>query len=319
VAAATLPRRLAVFVIAATAAFLLAGCMQLHVDMTVSAHDTISGQVRFGLEKSLLAAFGGAGELQQTLAAQSSCDPVHAKQSSYDDSTYAGVVCTYTDVPIAQFGKGGRDPSSGLSLTRVGADYRLSGSIDLTKLANSASSGIPIDPTLLSSADVRLRFTFPGPITSSTGTVSGRTVTFTPDSSGKITVQATAKARGDSGSVSAFGIGVAIAAGAAAMLIAVVVWMVLARRRHRPVAAGPPQEQLAAAWNPELAGVPAGEPADPNAWAYPPGAEWQRSLGPPATYPGTTSSPPPGYGYAAPPPNGYPTTPTAPPGPGDRW
>jgi hypothetical protein len=320
VAAAMLPRRLAAFIVAAAAALLLSSCLQMHLDLTVSTHDTISGQVRLGLQKSLLTALGGAGQLGQTLATQSSCDQAHANQSNYDDGTYVGVVCTYTDLPIAQFGKGSRDPSSGLSLTRVGDEYKLAGSIDLTKLAtNSANPGIPIDAaTLLSSADVRLRFTFPGPITSSTGTVSGRTVTFTAGPSGKITVQATAKARTGSVPISAFGLGIAIAAGAAGLLIALVVWVILVRRRRRTVATDPSPDHLAAAWEPGLAGVPAGQPADPNVWVYSPsGADWQRSLGEPATYPGATTSPPP-YGYAAPPQYGNPATPTAPPGPDDR-
>jgi hypothetical protein len=201
VAAATLPRRLAAFILATAAILLLSSCLQMHLDVTVSTHDTISGQVRLGLQKSLLTALGGAGQLGQTLATQSSCDQAHANQSNYDDGTYVGVVCTYTDLPISQFGKGSRDPSSGLSLTRVGDEYKLAGSIDLTKLAtNSANPGIPIDAaTLLSSADVRLRFTFPGPITSSTGTVSGRTVTFTAGPSGKITGQGPHRQRTDLG------------------------------------------------------------------------------------------------------------------------
>jgi hypothetical protein len=320
VVAATLVRRLPVLIVVAAAALVLSGCLQMHIDMTVSSHNTVSGQVRFGLQKSVVTALGGAGPLEQTLAGQNACDKAHATQSSYDDGTYTGVLCTYTDLPIAQFGKGGQDPSSGLSLTRIGDTYQLSGSIDLQKLAaNSVDPGIPIDPTtLLSSADVRLRFSFPGPITSSTGTVSGRTVTFTPDASGKITIRATARAGSDSGPTSAFGVGIAIAAGASVLLIALVVWLVLSRRHQRRASAAVSPDQPPAQWDPGFAGVPAGQPADPNTWAYlSPGADWQPSLSQPATYPGVTTSPPP-YRYGAP-PYGDDVPTSNPPGADDRW
>ncbi len=199
--------------------FLLCGCIQVHVIATVSSDDTVSGETRVGVEKNLVASAGGTDAVFAELDAANSCpkDTPTVTETHYDDGTYIGLVCTFDRTPLAGF-NAQRTSGSQLSLTRTGDTYALSGVIDLSKAVTPTADTPSTAPsisikTVLTTADIEVRFTFPGPVTSSTGKAAGRTVTFTPDTSGRIDIHATASAVASDGTKAPTGLIAGLVAG----------------------------------------------------------------------------------------------------------
>jgi hypothetical protein len=113
-----------------------------------------------------------------------------------------------------------------------------------TNLPSSGSGAFPTDlpgldaAAILKTAKINFEFTFPGKVKSSKGQVTGNTVTFKPDSSGKIDFQTVADAKSSgsatSGSIRWIGIG-------AGLFVLVAIAALLLKRRNRtPAVAGGP-------------------------------------------------------------------------------
>jgi hypothetical protein len=298
-------RRLVTFVIAGVCTFLLAGCVQLRGNFQVSSNNTVSGDARIGVQKSVVALAGGANSFYSQLEGSNGCSGGHSgtntTQSRYDDGTYIGVVCTFHDEPISRFSEGS-DSGDQLSLTRAGDQFHLSGTLDIagsitSNLGSGEASSLPssfpsLDPqAMLKSADIQFVFQFPGRVRSASGQIDGNTVTFKPDPSGKLVLNATADATPSSNGglpVSAWvGIGVAILA-----VVALVLFLITRRPRSAVAAtasAGPA--------NGDVGPRPAG---GYDTSAYPPYQQPPSGYEPPE-YPGPPSS------YEPPPPSQPPT------------
>jgi len=161
-----------------------------------------------------------------------------------------------------------------------------------------------LDPSaILKTAKISFQFTFPGKVESSKGQVKGNTVTFTPDSQGKIDFETIAGATGSGSSTSAASNGKWIGLGAVVVILAAVAtWLVLHRRRAAAVAGAAPAGfgGPGAGFGGPTAGTNPPPPAatgydwGPPPQQYPPPQEYQ----PPPSY----QPPPPTQPYQPPPP-----------------
>nr|MDQ2958976.1 hypothetical protein [Actinomycetota bacterium] len=292
----------------------LTGCVTVQLKATVHSDGTVSGTARIGVAKSL-ASLGGGSALAD-LKSQDTCDFGGKKGTTkdFDDGTYVGIDCSFSNVTLAEFNAG----EDGPKLTREGDKFHLTGSLnvlqsiadgsgpsasgsasgpatataipsglptdlssllpsgfptdlssllpsgfptdlssllpsgfptdlssllpsgfptDLSGQLPSGSGGLPsgLDPsTLLKTAKISFAFTFPGKVDSSKGKVTGKTVTFSPDSSGNVNFETTAAAK-DSGSLGGLGstawIGLVVL-----VLVVLALVALLLRRRNRPPA-----------------------------------------------------------------------------------
>jgi hypothetical protein len=176
--------------------FLLTGCIKLDMALTVHPDDTVSGTIVLGINKQLLAAAGGsAKDLFKGNGVVASNAP-GVSTAPYEDDTYSGQQVTLDNVPLSDLNADAAN--GGLSIQRVGDEFRVTGTLD----TNTGSGGTGASPgplgdaaqQMLSTADLKITLTFPGPVTSSNGQVDGNTVTWTPKLGASTELQATASA-----------------------------------------------------------------------------------------------------------------------------
>lgn len=260
-------------------AVLMSACLKLDMNLNVSSDNTVSGSVIFAVEKSLLELSGQSFDdiLGSTAPLPSDAQGVTVKD--YEDDQFAGKEYTFDSVPLAQFSG---DSSGQLSITREGDVFHVSGTLDLSSVGATGPSGLSgFDPgQFLEGAELKIRITFPGEVTSSNGEVSGNSVTWVPVIGESLDLQATADATG-SGSGSGSNLMMLLIIGGVVVVVAVVIGVVVSQRRKPAAAtAGPAMD---GGYSPPSAGpTPAGPPS-----AVPPSAEPT----PPA--PGSPPPPPP--------------------------
>jgi len=154
----------------------------------------------FAVSRDLLALTGSSAEdlLGQITA---SAGPLPAgvgfQQSAYADDRFEGKTYAFQDIPIDAFTRGTTAGES-IVIQRVDDTFEVNGEIDLTP----ASTG-PLQPgaaQLAKDMDLRIAITFPGPVSQqSGGTISGKTVTWTPAFGEKTEIRATGSAIGSGG------------------------------------------------------------------------------------------------------------------------
>jgi hypothetical protein len=236
-------------------ALLLSACLKLDMNLEVSSDDTVSGSVVFAVEKSLLELAGGNIEDVLGTDAPLPEDLEGVTVEDYEDDEFAGQRFTFDAVPLDEFNSDGDEDQ--LQIVRDGDTFRVSGALDLSTGATGASgvTGLEgIDPEqFLQSAELRIRITFPGEVTDSNGDVDGNTVTWTPEIGERLEIEATASAVGGGDS----NLTLWLVIGAVVVVAAVVIGVVLARRRGTPAVAA------ADAGVPGATPAPAPEPAPP--------------------------------------------------------
>ncbi|MGB2567177.1 LppM family (lipo)protein [Micromonospora citrea] len=160
----------------------LAGCMQLHVGLTVNADDTVDGQLLLIAEKKWLTSRDrivwpttrnrtvqvGFAELRKNMP---SLPP--GEESVYENATHYGSLINYRRTPLADF------RSDSLNLVRDGDLLRFHLSLDPRKYGGKVAEEDPRNQALfLQSASFEISVTFPGRVIDSNGAVTGRSVTW---------------------------------------------------------------------------------------------------------------------------------------------
>ncbi|TSD99431.1 hypothetical protein FOS14_11595 [Skermania sp. ID1734] len=241
-------RRAALAALIALLPLLLSGCLRLVVDADVDSDNTVTGSIVIGVDKNLISMMpGGRDAFFKSTTSQGGCDIPGAKQTPYDQDGYTGLKCEFSNVSLADFTKAAKSEEDPLSLTREGDKFVLRGSIDLSRGSEQTDQDTPDFGAALADSDVRLTFTFPGKIESTTGTLSNddHTVKFTTDKNGKAKIDAVAGATSDSGPVSWLQDNwywIVLAVVVAAICVLAIVFLIL-RGRRKPAAAqgyGPP-------------------------------------------------------------------------------
>jgi hypothetical protein len=218
-----------------TLAMLVTGCIKVDLNMQLRGDNTVNGTMVFAVSRDLLALTGSsADDLLGQITASAGPLPsgVRFEQSDYADDRFEGKTYTFQDVPIDAFSQG-TTAGETISIQRVGDTFQVTGEIELTP----ASTG-PLQPSaaqLAKDMELRIAITFPGPVSQqSGGTISGKTVTWTPAFGEKTEIRATGSAIGSGGR----GALLWILLGLAILLVLVVV-LILVRSRGNRVAPEP--------------------------------------------------------------------------------
>lgn len=167
-------KRLLAILLGLTVVLATSGCIKLNMTLSVTSNDLISGSVVSAISKELADYAAESGQ-------SSTAEPLFPNNpkvthAPFSDSTWVGDRYTFQSMPISEFNAFG-DSSSSLRITRTGDNLTVTGMLDMsTDDGTGDSSGLGIDPSSL--FDVRLSITLPGKIKSSTGTISGNTITW---------------------------------------------------------------------------------------------------------------------------------------------
>jgi hypothetical protein len=264
-------------------ALLLSACLKLDMDLEVSADDTVSGTVIFGVQKELLELTGGS--IEDVIGTDSPLpeDVEGVTVEDYEDDEFAGQQFTFDAVPLEQFNTG--DSEEELRIVREGDTFVVSGVLDLSTGVTGTTG---LDPEqFLQGAELRVRITFPGEVISSNGQIDGNTVTWEPEVGERLELQATASAVGGGDGDSNLTMWLII--GGAVVLVAIVIGVILAQRRKGSASAtaGAPPEAT-------MAPPPSAEPTPPPSAAPTPPPSAEPAPPPPPAGPEAPPPPPPG-------------------------
>lgn len=270
--------RLAAF---ALLAVLLSACLKLDMDLEVSADDTVSGTVVFAVQRELLDLAGGNVEDILGTDAPLPEDVEGVTVEEYEDDEFAGQQFNFDGVALSEFNQEGGEEQ--LRIVREGDRFRVTGVLDLSSgLDATGATGFGgLDPSeFMQGAQLRIRIAFPGDVIESNGQVDGNSVTWEPRVGERQELEAVASAVGGGSGDSNLTLWLII--GAIVLVAAVVVGVLLARRRT-PAVAGGPAGPISGAPD-----VPAGpvEPGTPPVGSPPPAP-------PPPGSPGAPPPPPP--------------------------
>jgi hypothetical protein len=220
-----------------TLAVLMTGCVKVDLNMQLHGDNKASGTMVFAVSRDLLALTGSsADDLLGQITASAGPLPagVGFQQSDYADDRFEGKTYTFQDVPIDAFSRGTTAGES-IAIQRVGDTFQVNGEIDLTP----ASTG-PLQPgaaQLAKDMELRIAITFPGPVSQQTGgTITGKTVTWTPAFGEKTEIKATGSAIGSGGPGPLLWVLIGLA-----ILLVVLVALVLVRGRRARVVLHPGQ------------------------------------------------------------------------------
>ena len=244
-------------------AMLLSACLKLDMDLQVSADNTISGSMIFGVDKQLLELTGGSVEDFLGTDSPLPSDAEGVTVEPFEDDEFIGQRFVFDSVPLETLSSGTPDE---LRITREGDTFTVTGALDLSSGLSGATgatgaTGFPGAEEFLQGADLKVRITFPGQVTDTNGEVDGNSVTWVPVVGERLELRATASAipsGGDSNLTMLLIIAAVIVA------LAIVVGIVVAQRRNRPAPAASGFGGSAGA--PPSVGAPpmgAGEPGPP--------------------------------------------------------
>ncbi|MGF0115282.1 LppM family (lipo)protein [Promicromonospora sp. Marseille-Q5078] len=230
------PRRRLRTAIAATLAavglLVLAGCLRLDMDMTVSEDDTVSGTMIAAFSNQLAETLGmEPGELWDQAGGELGLDlPEGATQEPYSDDEYTGTRITFTDTPIEDVGGNG---AADVSITRDGDEYVVDGTVDLSEGADQLEQ---LPQNVQDAFDVQLSITFPGAVSdvSDSGQVDGTTVTWTPAIGENTEIHARGAAEEGAGGFPWWIVGLVVGL----IVIGLVVWFVVRNNRRSATATG---------------------------------------------------------------------------------
>jgi hypothetical protein len=176
---------------------LLAGCLKLDMDITLSPDDTVDGEVVFAVNKEMLELTGQ--NIDDMLGDTAVPDDVEGATSEpYEDERFAGTRVVFEDVALEDMQERS-DPDS-LSIERVGDTYEVNGVLDLG-MEDADLEGNPFEEQIteaFDTAELRIAITFPGEVLETNGRVQGTTVTWRPVFGERTEITAVASAVPDS-------------------------------------------------------------------------------------------------------------------------
>ena len=189
-------RKFGTFALAVLVLVLTAGCMKFEMNLEVSSHDTVSGEVTFALSKSL-AELGQENGNGADLPATDDLfgGEVNAEVIPFDDGKFVGNTYKLDDVPLEKFET--TNDLSQLSIVREGDYLVVRGLLDLTggdpESFKDAMEN-PFTSALLEGISVRVAITLPGIIESSSGEIDGNTVVWEGSVGESLDISAKSKA-----------------------------------------------------------------------------------------------------------------------------
>lgn len=211
----------------------LAGCIRFQADLTISADDTVSGEVIVAVivnddaDDGEAVAAARAVELEASLVPELS-GALGVTRTEYTDDGYIGSRFELRETPLSAFADTGS--AEGLTIVRSGDRITVTGSLNVSGAEEQAEGEAPTDDAE-SSGDISVVITFPGEILSHDGQQSGRTVTWTTEFDQPITISAESEVDSSPDLTVLWWV-----LGIAGLLLAVIVIVIAARRRGRETA-----------------------------------------------------------------------------------
>jgi hypothetical protein len=150
---------------------LLSGCIRFTSTLEVTPENTVSGEYVVAVVEGTGADVGVSDrELAEDLWADTGLGAAlaNAEITDYAADGYTGIRVTFADQALTAFAP--TDQHWGI--VREGDEFVVSGTVSGGSLPDETDE--PEGPA----PDVRVALTFPGPVTSANGTISGRTVTW---------------------------------------------------------------------------------------------------------------------------------------------
>jgi hypothetical protein len=209
---------------------LLAACVKVDMELEVSPENTVSGNAVLAVDQNLLELSGqSADQLFEDM--DTSTLPPGASVEPYEDDGFVGQQITFDAVSLTEFSQGGSLGGTGeeLSITREGDEFHVSGQLDMS---GSEFGGGQVPQQFLDTFEFRIAITFPGPVESATGEISGNTVVWEPRIGQNTRIEAVASAIPSGSSMLTI---VLIVAGL--LILAAIAFLVLRRRAPAPAAA----------------------------------------------------------------------------------
>jgi hypothetical protein len=204
----------------------LTGCVRFQADLRIGPDDTVDGELVVAavvgdgedgrdqaedaaarIEAELLAGLRGAAGVTRTV---------------YDEDGYLGSRFRFEDTPIDAFHGGSSEGS--LTLERVGDEYVVAGTLDFTP-DDEETVGEDDD-----TSNVTVAVTFPGPVVSSNGEVSGHTVRWSTTPEARLDLEARGSAIPTGPPLWAW----LVAGGALLVIVAAAAVVVVRVRKQRP-------------------------------------------------------------------------------------
>lgn len=253
----TLRRTVSMGALAALGIVALSGCFKLDMELELTSDNTVDGSIIVAVDREQAELFGGEDALREALSGQGDGllgeDPETGSVTTeeYEDDDWIGNEYEFSAVALEEFSG---TEAGDLSITRVGDEFVVDGTIDL-------SQGAETDPSagaLLESAEAEISITFPGGVSSSNGDEDGNTVTWTPVPGEVTEISAVGSAEG--------GVPWTMIVAIIALLTLVVVGIVLlvvvrGRQSVSPAATGPlPEGSIV----PDAPDAPPSNPAPPS-------------------------------------------------------
>jgi hypothetical protein len=313
--------------LAAALALLMTGCVREHVDFTVNSDDTVSIAGTMALDDAFLAQMASMqGLTAEEFLERMKSDPDLNEQlgakgkvdlEDYAADGYTGWTFQAREPEtLESFNEPGEDDSTGdVTVTRRGDEFVVNGEIDMTPEALGPEYAVGDDPatqSLLNRLDLKITFTFPGKVKSSTGVIDGNKVTFTPKMGERTKIEAVASAKAGLGSLLVI-LGIAVGVIAVVALLAIMLLKGKKKRAAARAAAEAPADLgYPGAGYPGFGQPGFGQPGfgAPPAGAYPPAVSQPQGFGAP---PGAAVPPAAPQAFGAPPAAGYPAQPGYPP------
>jgi hypothetical protein len=150
----------------------LSGCLRLDAGLTVTADDTVDGQLVVTAAKSVLTT--GNRTLAQGFADLRKNIPAlpQGQESIFEDADRYGIRITYHHTPLREFASGS------VQLVRNGSTYSFSLPLDPQEYGGPPAADPLDEQNFLKSMEFEIQVTFPGPVLDSNGSAVGNTVSW---------------------------------------------------------------------------------------------------------------------------------------------
>jgi len=224
---------------AALIMLVLAGCIRFQADLTISADDTVSGQIIVAVVVNDDAEEGEAIAAQRAVDLEVSLVPelsgaVGVTRSEYAEDGFIGSRFELREAPLTAFADTGN--AEGLTIVRSGDRILLAGSLNASGIEGEANDTAPNETAPSGDAepsgDISVVVTFPGEVLSHDGSQSGRTVTWTTEFDEPITISAESEID-QSVDLTPLWWGLAIVLLVGVLAIVIVIVVIRRRRRRR--------------------------------------------------------------------------------------
>jgi hypothetical protein len=231
-----------------TGVLFLSGCLRLDASLTVTADDTVDGQLAVTAAKSVLTT--GNRTLAQGFADLRKNIPAlpQGQESIFEDADRYGTLIAYHHTPLREFASGS------VQLVRNGSTYSFSLPLDPQQYGGRPAADPRDEQNFLKSTAFEIQMTFPGPVLDSNGSAVGNTVTWQlksgqdkPTHLYATAAQPPSAAPTISAAAPPGGAPWVLIVGAVAVVLAAMVVVWLARRSGRPRQPGVPADTDTAA------------------------------------------------------------------------